>query len=245
MWCRLQVMEVVVGFIVGEWIGKEAVINYEILHSEHRKARDFTATWREYKARFMFLWFCFRFSYRALGMKIRVDYTYKDTSKLAQPQEGTNTKLLPKSLQRQQAMWSVKPSPTRTHDFRKVHRREWKEPARKKRAKGERGKRMDRLLFDKYCETWWRGGGVFIADININFPGAALLAQHEPSAGKLERKFSEPQGRGIKEPRLRDLWHTELPVDPATLSLCLTHCYTHTHLELDPNEGQNHKPSHF
>ena len=36
---------------------------------------------------------------------------------------------------------------------------------------------MDRLLFDKYCETWWRGWGVFIADININFPGAALLAQ--------------------------------------------------------------------
>lgn len=68
-----------------------------------------------------------------------------------------------------------------------------------------REKRMDRLLFDKYCETWWRGGGVFIADININFPGAALLAQHGLSTGKLERKFSEPQGSGIKEPGLQDL----------------------------------------
>lgn len=67
------------------------------------------------------------------------------------------------------------------------------------------GERMDRLLFDKYCEMWWRDGGVFIADININFPGAAPLAQRGLNTGKLERKFSKPQGRGIKEPWLRDL----------------------------------------
>lgn len=65
--------------------------------------------------------------------------------------------------------------------------------------------RMDGLLLDKYCETWWRDGAVFIADININFPGVALLAQRGLNTGKLERKFSEPQGRGIKEPWLRDL----------------------------------------
>lgn len=64
---------------------------------------------------------------------------------------------------------------------------------------------MDGPLFDKYCETWWRVGGVFFADININFPGGALLAQREPSTGKLERKFSEARGSGIKEPGLRDL----------------------------------------
>lgn len=61
---------------------------------------------------------------------------------------------------------------------------------------------MDRLLFDKYCETWPRGGGVFIADININFPGVALLAQRGLCTGKLERKFSKPPGRGIKDPGL-------------------------------------------
>lgn len=84
---------------------------------------------------------------------------------------------------------------------------------------------MDRLLFDKYCEMWWRVGGVFIADININFPGVALLAQHGISTGKLERKFSEQLGSGIKEPELWDLWHTELLTNPTTLScsLSLTH----------------------
>lgn len=71
--------------------------------------------------------------------------------------------------------------------------------------KWSKRERMDRLLFDKYCETWWRDGAVFIADININFPGVALLAQRGLNTGKLERKFSEPQGRGIKEPWLRDL----------------------------------------
>lgn len=83
--------------------------------------------------------------------------------------------------------------------------------------------RTDRPLFDKYCETRWRDGGVFIADININFPGAALLAQHGLSTGKLERKFSEPQGSGIKEPGLWDLWHTELLADPTALYLTHTH----------------------
>lgn len=78
--------------------------------------------------------------------------------------------------------------------FREIVEDEWIE-----------GERMDRLLFDKYCEMWWRDGAVFIADININFPSAALLAQHGLNTGKMERKFSEPQGRGIKEPWLRDL----------------------------------------
>lgn len=64
---------------------------------------------------------------------------------------------------------------------------------------------MGGLLFDKYCETRKKGGGVFFADININFPGVALLAQRGLSTGKLERKFSEPPGSGIKEPVLRDL----------------------------------------
>lgn len=60
--------------------------------------------------------------------------------------------------------------------------------------------RMDRPLLDKYCETQSRGSGVFIADININFPGVALLAQRELGTEKLERKFSKPPGREIKDP---------------------------------------------
>ena len=84
--------------------------------------------------------------------------------------------------------------------------------------KWSKGERMDRLLFNKYCEMWWRDGAVFIADININFPGVALLAQRGLNTGKLERKFSEPRGRRIKELWLRDLWHTELRADPTTLS---------------------------
>lgn len=89
--------------------------------------------------------------------------------------------------------------------------------------------RMDGLLLDKYCETWWRDGAVFIADININFPGVALLAQRGLNTGKLERKFSEPQGRGIKEPWLRDPWHTELFTDPTTLSYSLVLSQTYVH----------------
>lgn len=68
--------------------------------------------------------------------------------------------------------------------------------------KDRESERMDRPLFDKYCETRSRGGGVFIADININFPGVALLAQRGLGTGKLERKFSKPPGRGIKDPGL-------------------------------------------
>ena len=56
----------------------------------------------------------------------------------------------------------------------------------------------------------------------------ALLAQRGLSTGKLERKFSGPQGSGIKEPGLRDLWHTELLADPTTLSCSHTHRVTCT-----------------
>lgn len=65
--------------------------------------------------------------------------------------------------------------------------------------KDRESERMDRPLFDKYCETQSRGSGVFTADININFPGVALLAQRGLGTEKLERKFSKPPGREIKD----------------------------------------------
>lgn len=141
---------------------------------------------------------------KALGKQICVDNTFNDTPKLAQPMrrpiESCATKV---------------PAETTTHvkcETPHKHRFKFSETYMSKngniqterRAK-EKGERSDRPLFEKYCSMWWRDGGVFIADININFLGTVRLAQRGPSTGKLQRKFSKPQGRGIKEPRFRDL----------------------------------------
>lgn len=155
-----------------------------------------------------------------------VDCTLKDTPKLARPLrrpiESCVTKVPAETTSH------VKCETPRQHGFKisKTYISKNGNILKERRERREK-ERMDRLLFDKYCEMWWRVGGVFIADININFPGAALLAQRGLSTGKLERKFSKQLGSGIKEPGLRDLWHTELLANPETLSCCLSaHTFT-------------------
>ncbi|KAL7385764.1 hypothetical protein ABVT39_027935, partial [Epinephelus coioides] len=90
----------------------------------------------------------------ALGKEICVDYTLEDTPKLAQPLrrpiESRVTKVPAETTSH------VKCETPRQHGFKISETYISKDGnirGRKKRTKGER-ERMDRLLFDKYCETW-------------------------------------------------------------------------------------------
>lgn len=65
--------------------------------------------------------------------------------------------------------------------------------------------RMDRPLFDKYCEMRSRGGGVFIADININFswrgsPGPAWARHWETGEEILQAARERNQRPGALRP---------------------------------------------
>ena len=92
-----------------------------------------------------------------------------------------------------------------------------------------------------------RAAVVFLADIYINFPGAAPRSQQEPRAGKPERRFLRDAGetnQRVPSSETSDTLNSSLTLEP-TRAHARTHVHTahrlaHTHMFLPHTQTHTH-----